>query len=80
MSKGFQFGGNRNECCNYFHEPLTEAIGDAVLLFDDFQSSNPEVNGVKICNHIIAGRLVAPFYVIYKAGKFYGQGTLSKLK
>ena len=49
-----------------------------ISLFNDFQKSNPEVKGVKVINHIIAGQKVNPFYVIYDAKSFYGPESLSK--
>jgi hypothetical protein len=47
-------------------------------LFNDFQQSNPEVKGVKVINHIISNTNAAPFYVIYDAKSFYGEGSLKK--
>jgi hypothetical protein len=46
-------------------------------LFNDFQKSNPQVKGVKVINHIIGTEKVDPFYVIYDAKSFYGQGSLT---
>lgn len=51
-----------------------------INLFNDFQQSNPEVKGVKVINHIIGDSKVAPFYVIYNAKSFYGEGSLSGRK
>ena len=49
-----------------------------INLFNDFQQSNPEVKGVKVVNHIIGNKNVAPFYVIYDSKSFYGPGSLSE--
>jgi hypothetical protein len=60
------------------NDVLSEAPGAAMELFTDFQKSNPNVKGVRVSNHIIGNTKVAPFYVIYDAKSFYGQGALSK--
>jgi hypothetical protein len=60
------------------NDVLSEVPGAAMELFTDFQKSNPNVKGVRVSNHIIGNTKVAPFYVIYDAKSFYGQGALSK--
>jgi hypothetical protein len=92
ISKGFKFnspqvGKSTSKGGKYINNnPEEEYDGDeaanlnpAILtMFNDFQQSNSEVKGVKIINHIIGGENVAPFYVIYDAKSFYGQGSLTK--
>lgn len=84
-SKGYKF--NNPDTGSYIgNDPAKEYNGTEkaneqpaiISLFNDFQKSNPQVKGVKVINHIIAGENVDPFYVIYDAKSFYGPGSLSK--
>jgi hypothetical protein len=72
-NQGYKFSEEHNT-----NDVLAEVPGAAMDLFTDFQKSNPDVKGVSVSNHIIGTEKVAPFYVIYDAKSFYGQGTLSK--
>lgn len=75
VSKGYKFDSPAKEYDG------TEKANDnpaVIILFNDFQKSNPQVKGVKVINHIIGTEKVDPFYVIYDAKSFYGPGSLSK--
>ena len=71
-NQGYKFSEEHNT-----NDVLAEVPGAAMDLFTDFQKSNPDVKGVQVNNHIIGDTKVAPFYVIYDAKSFYGQGSLT---